>query len=247
MQLSKRLAAVTALVSPGNRMADIGTDHGYIPIYLLENNICPKAIAMDIRKGPLQRAQEHIREYGLEDRIETRLSDGTAALHIGEADTLVIAGMGGNVMIHILEDGYEVIKKMRECILQPQSDIGRIRCYLQKRGYQTVAEDMVLEEGKYYFIIKVIPDADLDYNDITPDSGQKVMQDADNEIYYLFGKLLLEQRHPVLKQFLDKKLDKICNVMQNIKEKADTGRQKLPELEKQKMQIEAALLYFEKE
>lgn len=236
MQLSKRLAAVAAFVSSGNRIADVGTDHGYIPIHLVKNNICPKAVAMDIRKGPLQRAQAHIREYGLEDRIETRLSDGTAALHIGEADTLVIAGMGGNVMIHILEDGYETIKNMHECILQPQSDIGKFRYYLQQRGYKTVAEDIVLEEDKYYPIIKVIPEAGLDYNNRIPESTQ--------QMFHLFGQLLLENRHPVLRQFLDKKLEKICKVMTQIQENADKGMQRLPELERQKLQIEAALLYF---
>ena len=94
MELSKRLMAVACLVTPGNRLADVGTDHGYIPIYLIKENRIPHAIAMDVNRGPLLRAQEHIRMEGLEERIETRLSDGMKMLLPTEADTVVIAGMG---------------------------------------------------------------------------------------------------------------------------------------------------------
>ena len=98
IQISRRLSAVAALVSPGLVLADVGCDHGYIPIYLIQKGQIPRAIAMDINQGPLLRAREHIREWGLEDYIETRLSDGVEALKPGEAQCLVIAGMGGPLM-----------------------------------------------------------------------------------------------------------------------------------------------------
>ena len=105
MQLSKRLSAVASLITEGSRLADIGTDHGYVPIALVENGSIPSAVAMDVNKGPLERAQEHIREKHLEDRIKTRLSDGVKALEEGEADAVLIAGMGGMLVIRILDAG----------------------------------------------------------------------------------------------------------------------------------------------
>lgn len=93
------------MVSPGCRLADVGTDHAYIPIYLMQNGVIPQAVAMDINQGPLLRATENIRRYGLTGRIETRLSDGLEKLQAGEADTILIAGMGGLLMVRILENG----------------------------------------------------------------------------------------------------------------------------------------------
>ena len=102
MKLSKRLELVASFVPKGSRIADIGTDHGHLPICLVEQGICPGAVAMDVGRGPLGRANAHIREHGLSGVIETRLSDGLARLRPGEADTVVMAGMGGQLVIHIL-------------------------------------------------------------------------------------------------------------------------------------------------
>ena len=135
MQLSLRLSAVAGLVTRGNRLVDVGCDHGYLPVYLYQNQIIPKAIAMDVRKGPLSRAQEHIAQYGLGEYIETRLSDGLAALKEGEGDTLVIAGMGGPLMERILTDGEKVRESFLEMILQPQSDIPHFRRFLSQIGW----------------------------------------------------------------------------------------------------------------
>ena len=93
MELSKRLTAVAGLVTEGASVADIGTDHGYIPIHLIEQNLSPKVIAMDINKGPLERARIHIAGYGMSDRIETRLSDGLAAVKPKEVEEMIVAGM----------------------------------------------------------------------------------------------------------------------------------------------------------
>ena len=105
MELSKRLQAVANLVSDGLVVADIGTDHGYIPIYLVKNGKCPSALAMDVNEGPILRAKEHVISYGLEDKIQTRLSNGVKALSVGEAECVVVAGMGGALMIRIMEEG----------------------------------------------------------------------------------------------------------------------------------------------
>ena len=109
MELSTRLQAVADFVTAGYKLADIGTDHAYIPIALVEQNRIPGAIAMDINEGPLQRAGEHIAENKMEKKIEIRLSNGFSALKKGEAESAVIAGMGGGLMIRILTEGEAMI------------------------------------------------------------------------------------------------------------------------------------------
>lgn len=193
MELSKRLQAVANMVTPGMRLADIGTDHAYIPIYLIEQNVIPEAIAMDINKGPLERAKEHIREYGLEKRIRTRLSDGLKELKTGEVDTMIAAGMGGALVIHILEDKKEVARSLKELILQPQSEIGKVRSYLMENGYQIIEENMVLEDGKYYPIMKVVPDREEHIESYAPEELE-------------YGKCLLRDENPVLRQFLEREI-----------------------------------------
>ena len=105
MDLSKRLQTIISLVEPGEMIADIGTDHGYVPIALVRRGICRKGLAMDVGNGPLERAREHIHAHSMENVIETRLSDGLHMLQPGEADRIVIAGMGGPLMQRILEEG----------------------------------------------------------------------------------------------------------------------------------------------
>ena len=134
MELSKRLAAIAAMAEPGDRLADIGTDHGYLPIYLVEQNIAPSAIAMDVVEGPLARAFAHVREHGLEEKIVLRKSDGFEKLLPGEADAAVIAGMGGPLMIRILEEGKKTAESLKYLILSPQSDIPAVRRYLKSGG-----------------------------------------------------------------------------------------------------------------
>ena len=141
-------------------VADVGCDHGYVSIYLVQSGIAGRAIAMDVRKGPLSGAGDNIREYGLSEKIETRLSDGLTALLPGEADALVIAGMGGKLMIRILRDGNPKVLGLKEAILQPQSDIDEFRRFLRSEGYVIADEKIILDEGKYYFPMHVCITAD---------------------------------------------------------------------------------------
>ena len=128
MRLSKRLETIVkqaALVCGGEAAADVGTDHGFVPIRLIEEGAADRVIAMDVRKGPLERAKEHVIQFGMEAQIETRLSDGLEKLMPGEAKTVIIAGMGGELMLRILRDGEHVRKEIRHWILSPQSELWR--------------------------------------------------------------------------------------------------------------------------
>lgn len=194
VQISRRLKAVAAMVTPGVRLADVGTDHGYIPIYLIQTEKIRCAVAMDINQGPLERAQEHIRQYGLGEQIETRLSDGLYALAPGEADSIVIAGMGGLLMVRILEEGKAVLETGPELILQPQSEIRQVRAYLETEGYEIVQEDLVLEEGKYYPMMRAVK------------RGAKAAGEETDpllrELGLRFGPKLLAEHHPLLDAYL---------------------------------------------
>ncbi len=195
MELSKRMQAVADFVTAGYITADIGTDHAYIPIYLIEHKISPKAFAMDINKGPLLRAKEHVAACGYEKEIDLRQSDGMKALKEGEAQTVVMAGMGGGLIMKILSDSWKVTCSLKECILQPQSEIAKVRTYLLEKGFLFLEESMVLEDGKFYPMMKVKP----------PSLSQPLTKSwTDTQIRY--GKLLLEQKHPVLKLFLEKEI-----------------------------------------
>lgn len=135
MELSRRLYAVASLVTEGASVADIGTDHGYIPIYLVQKQIASKVIALDINGGPLERAKMHIIGHNLKGKIETRLSDGLQAVEPGEVDTIIAAGMGGGLIIRILEEGREVVDQLKACVLQPQSEIWKVRKFLAGSGH----------------------------------------------------------------------------------------------------------------
>ena len=150
VEISARMRALTGLVTPGVIMCDIGCDHGFVSIYLVQKDICPKVFAMDVRSGPLSRAQEHIRQYGLEDQIETRLSDGLSKLKAGEAEGMICAGMGGPLMIKIMEEGQVQIGKMKELILQPQSELSEFRKYLRTHGYHIIKVTDRVDEQKTF-------------------------------------------------------------------------------------------------
>ena len=209
MELSRRLMTVAGGVTKGNRLADIGTDHGYIPIYLVQEGVCPSAIAMDVNQGPLDRADAHIREYGLSDKIGTRLSNGLEKLDPSEADSIVIAGMGGALMTDILTRGIHVVNAGKEFILQPQSEIFKVRHFLHDNGYAIVKEQIVKEEGKYYFIIKALP-------------GQ---QQYEEEFLYEYGECLLREKSPLMLEYLEREMNKYHKIMESLEENSSEASQ----------------------
>lgn len=191
VQLSSRLKALADLVTPGNVAADVGCDHGFLSIYLIEQGISPRVIASDVRKGPLSAARAHVAERGLSTYIETRLSDGLSEYRPGEAQTLICAGMGGRLMQRILLQSMETAKGFQELILQPQSELWQFRVFLREQGFSVADENILKEDGKYYFLFRVRPGEET----APPDRlGDK------------YGAGLLRERHPLLREYLEKSL-----------------------------------------
>lgn len=156
--LSERLRAVASMVTPGSRVCDVGCDHGFVSIWLVEQNVSPRVLAMDVRVGPLGAAGRHVAQRGLESLIETRLSDGLHNYEIGEADSLICAGMGGRLMMHILGEEKAKTDSFTELILQPQSEIMQFRRWLREQGLRITDEKMVEEDGKFYPMMHVSVD-----------------------------------------------------------------------------------------
>ncbi len=254
MQLSKRLGAVAALVTAGGTVADVGTDHAYLPIWLIRTGAASRAIAMDVNPGPLARAQEHIAQYGMEAAIETRRSDGLAALRQGEADSIVIAGMGGALMARILETGLgnlrscrervqptqnresargsNRLESCRELILQPQSEIWLVRAWLDRNGWEIAREDMVCEDGKFYPMMRAE----------RADAAALGMDEMDLR----FGPLLLRERHPVLREFLIHERELNRRILASLEgQSGETARTRAEEVQRAQSLVEAALAKYE--
>lgn len=229
MELSKRLYAVASMVTKGNRVADVGTDHAYIPIYLVRQKITPGAIAMDINKGPMERAKKHIEAYGLSNYIEVRLSDGVHELKKDEADTLIVAGMGGALVKKIMEEGKEVLSSMQELILQPQSEVFLVRKYLEEAGFRITEENFVLDDGKYYPMMKAV-------------KGNMFLKE---DIFYQYGAQLLKKQNMVLKEFLLKEQQLYLSIEEKLcgNQKEDASQRK-KEVQKKLSDIEKALEFY---
>lgn len=207
--LSKRLQAVADMVSKGNRVCDVGCDHGFVSIYLVEQGISPKVLAMDVRKGPLSAAAEHVAEHGLTSVIETRLSDGLHKYEIGEADSMVCAGMGGRLMMRILAEDLSKTESFQEMILQPQSDIESFRHFLYEQGYRIAEENMIEEDGKFYPMMRVVK-ADAQVEEPTL-------------LDYRYGSLLLQNQSRVLFKFLKREERIYGEILESIRKQGLSG------------------------
>ncbi|MBR5248639.1 MAG: SAM-dependent methyltransferase [Lachnospiraceae bacterium] len=233
VELSARMQAIANLVTPGNVVCDVGCDHGFLSIYLVQNKISPRVIAMDVRSGPLSRCQEHVAQYGLEQYITMRLSDGLECLLSGEAETMVCAGMGGRLMQRILTEGEEKAAGLKELILQPQSELKMFRKFLRGQGYCTVEENMIEEDGKFYPMMKVVP-------------ASRVKSGQERSVCDRFGTLLLEKNDPVLYRFLKQREMQLLLIREGILTSSHTGaRQRLCEIDSELADISEAFRYYE--
>lgn len=189
MQLSERLRMTASFVTKGSVVADIGCDHAYTSIYLVMSGIARHVIATDINEGPVRIAKDNVKAHNMQKYIEVRQADGLGGL--GKEDnvhTVLISGMGGNLIINILKTNDSVMACAGELVLQPQSDIYRVRHFLHDVGFMITKEKMLVENGKYYTIIKAV----------------RGWQRYDNEYEYTYGKYLIDNRDDVFMEYLKK-------------------------------------------
>jgi len=249
--LSKRMEAVVNMVSPQSLVvpkeiyaADIGCDHAYVSIALIKRHLAKKVIAMDVRTGPLKIAAKNIEEYKVQDAIELRLSDGMEKLAKGEVNTIIAAGMGGLLMCDILKKGFDRFHGDRAwdagehrtlegtdwpvLILQPQSELCRVRELLLKYAYCIEQEKMLVDEGKYYTVIRAVPGK-------MPGTREKEYEKDNayyNEVELQYGRYGLQHKDMVLYDFLQKEAAVLENIHQKLEEtvkKADKEGREVPE------------------
>ncbi|MEE0452293.1 tRNA (adenine(22)-N(1))-methyltransferase [Peptacetobacter sp.] len=226
MKLTDRLYKIASFVSEGKRVADIGTDHGYIPVYLLNKGTIPFAILADINKGPLENARKEVRHNGLEAKTELRLGSGIEVLEKGEVDEIIIAGMGGALIADILEAKKEVAQSAEKLILQPMQAQEELRKYLLNNGYEIMEEVLENEDFRIYEIMT----ARYIGKNNTPS----------DEIYYEVGEKLLNNKNELFTEFVEKKirtnkaiLEKFEGIdNENIRKRREEVESKIEKLEK---------------
>ncbi|MCB2288797.1 class I SAM-dependent methyltransferase [Clostridium sp. CS001] len=197
MELSIRLKAISGMIEECTSIVDVGTDHGYVPIYLVKNNVIKRAIASDINKGPVEKAKKNVISNNLHRQIICRLGSGLSTVAKGEVQVAIIAGMGGNLIRDILEADLEVVKQLEYMILQPVQNAEVLRAYLYNTGYDILDEEICSEDGKFYEIIK----ARYNTNPVTLDN-----------IYYEISKILLDKKSQEMKNFIEYKLEKYTKI-----------------------------------
>lgn len=186
-QLSPRLAAVARHVPAGRTFADIGTDHAYLPVYLVQSGRVPRAVAGDVLSGPLNAARATVASAGLADRIDVRLGSGLTVLSPGEAACVAVCGMGGPLIARILAEG--PLTGVERLVLQPMGGEVQLRRWLAENGWRLVAEEIVEDGGRLYPVLVAEP-------------GPMRLSRQEEEV----GPLLLRQGGPLVLRYVDEKL-----------------------------------------
>ena len=211
--LSPRLKALAMEVSIGARLADIGTDHGLVPVYLAKNQIVTKAIATDMSEGALQKAIDLIKMERLDDIIETRLGPGLEVIEPGEVDTIIIAGMGGKLITEILDEGKDVLKSSKKLILQPMNAQQLVRRWLIEQGYK-ISNERLVKDGKYIYEIIV---------------AEEGIQEKIDDIQYELGFKL--NRDPLFEEFINIKICKTEAIIKTLqKQNTENARERKEQL-----------------
>ena len=230
MELSKRLNWIIEKLDKVEVIMDVGTDHGYIPIYLVKNNIAKKVIASDINKEPLKKAKINASLDGVLDKIDLRLGGGLSPLNNKEADSVIIAGMGGNLIRDILENDLDKVKNLEYLILQPAQNPEVLRKYLYNNNYEILEEDICLDENKYYEIFKV------KYK-----KGDYITLE---DIFYEISPEMLSKKSPVLKAYIESKIEKNKRVMEFIIDNTEHAIERKNELREKNERLDKLLKNF---
>ena len=213
--LSERLKAIASFIPKNSIVADIGTDHGYLPVYLIEKGISKKVIATDISINSLEKISQLVKTKGLEERIDIRQGNGLGVLKAFEVDTLVIAGMGGLLIRDILDNNKDIANSVVNFILQPNVASKELREYLYANSFEIVDEKLVKESGKFYEIIYA-------------KKGKAYIKE---DLYLEIGEKLFLNRDPLLKEYIQHKVSVAESITAELKAvNSEKGRERYEEL-----------------
>lgn len=230
IKLTPRLKKIAEQVKYGEKVADIGTDHGYIPIYLLKNNISPFVIAGDINKKPLESAENNIKKHHLSEKAETRLGSGLSILKPGEVNTIIIAGMGGLLINDLLTNSKEVINEVNTLILQPMQAQSELRKYLINNGF-TIENDILVKEDHHIYEIII---------------AKHGIQENIDPIYYDIGFHIKNNPKPLATEFINRKIKEVKSIIKNISENSSNPSiEKLNEMKNKLRKLEEVELWLQ--
>jgi tRNA (adenine22-N1)-methyltransferase len=214
MKLGDRLSALAAMVPPGSRMADVGTDHAYLPLYLTKIGQIERAVAIDVNPGPFASARDAVLRAGMADRIDVRLGNGLQVVTPKEVDVAVMAGIGGMTMIQIMEENPAVTETLSRLVLQPMVGAPQVRRWLQSNGWRIIDETIVRDEGRLYEIVAAEP-GKMEASELLE-----------------IGPILWQRRHPLLADLLKQRLNSLYFVLSQMKKSA--AAQTNPKYQEQK-------------
>lgn len=237
IKLSDRLQVIANLINKGQTMADIGTDHGFLPLYLFEREISPKVILADISKGSLQKAIDNVEEKACKEEDNTsafqfRLGNGIEILGAGEVDVVVIAGMGGLLMTQILGSDLEKSKSFKKIILQPRNAPGKLRYWLLNNGFQIVSENLV-REGKY--ICEIL--------EVEPCSHLLTLNGTEDDIEFEVPVSLLIGNDAITVEFIKRKLNTELNILENLQKAWEIDQVKVEKINQRICYLQKLLKY----
>lgn len=210
MQLKGRLYLIASKVPRCVTVGDVGTDHAYIPVYLIVKDVCEKVIAADIGVGPLRAAEKNIKAYNMEECIELRLGDGLAPINEGECDAIIIAGMGGLLIKDILEREFDKAKSTPCLVVQPMNANEVLRQWLYDKGFDIYDEELTREGEKIYTVM------------CAKWTGQTKQLD---EVYFHIGEKLIENTDPLLPALLQKRIKQAEKVLSGLKKTTEDNAQ----------------------
>lgn len=243
VKLSQRMHALVDMVEE-RRIADIGCDHAFVPIYLIQSGKADYVVAMDVRKGPLAIADANIATYGCKDSIRLRLSDGFEELAQGEVSCAILAGMGGRLMVEILKRGTVHTDGGIHLILQPQSELYELRKYLSEINYAIVREKMLVEEEKYYTVMRAVPENEVGQAMVGSEKTNE-MDSISKELLYTYGSCLIREKDTILRQYLIKTRQKNQELLEKLAHiHTDGANSRIQMLEEENRQIAAVLCYY---
>lgn len=255
MKLSKRMEMILSLASnivcptwSQLDFAESGCDHAYLSIELLRRGIAGRVCAMDIVDGPLKAARENIEaEFAQSEwyeKIQTRKSDGLQNLKAGEAEALLVAGMGGGTLLHILRQDKELVSSMKCLVLQPQSELFEVRSYLYEQGFWIAAEDMCEEDGKYYSALVAVSGQD-NPEQMFINNGTLIEKGPFSREQLMYGPINLREKNQVLYRFLKKQRDKMIPIYEGLKKsKKPQAKEDEERIHKLLKQLENALQFY---
>lgn len=202
IELSGRLKVVADMVEKCDVLCDVGTDHGLIPVYLINKQVIKRAVASDVNAGPLESARKNIYHWNCQDKIVLRLGDGLKVIDKGECDCVVIAGIGGYLIRDIIDVSYQVAASLKQMVLQPMNRHEVLREYLYENGFDIVDERLARDNEKYYMILSVVHTG---FNKAIPD-----------KINLYIGEKLIDNRDPLLPDYLNKQIKTCCKILDRI-------------------------------